>query len=63
MTDMAIDKNLHPELAKLQLDLEDWLKEHKPRNPYVVKTWRRGHGVETPKVKYTRKRKHKHKQE
>lgn len=58
---MAIDKGLHPNLLKLQLDLEEWLKGSKPRRRYVPKLMAKGHKIETPRVKYTRKCKHKNK--
>lgn len=58
---MAIDKYMSPELAKLQLDLVEWMKRHpvKQRNPYQGHTWRRGHTIEGNKKRYSRKRKHK----
>ena len=41
--------------------LAKWINDNatKPRNPLQGHTWRRGHGIERDKKRYTRKCKHK----
>ena len=60
---MSIDKHLTSELQKLQLDLEEWLEDHKPRRYYVPKLKSLGLKIERSKKMYNRKIKHKNKQE